>query len=383
MQLPFSLPPDQWKEIELQKLSRDKIKEYQRLEFKRELKLGTPPLNREFLKDITSMANANGGVIIYGIDEISDEHNGKVAGSLTPLNQPDLADQANRIIRTGVSPNLQIYFTSVNVTGGYCLIANIPESYNKPHAIIQKQKCEYYIRRNQDNVPMTETEIRNLYTTTAQNIENMHQRYSNLGKSQFDTDIIGLCTLTCMPLAANLQIANTLSINRDILNTNHFTSWFSGFILRPLVDRFEAINLGTNISYGLRLHQSGDIVYTMGIHALSKEPFALQWVVAEWLRALQYYSEAYSALGYWGQIRLWLEVEVFNDTTIKWSTEGIHSYEFQRKRILVWIDRKVDDLANPKAMCIPLIRYFMQACRVDWTEETAERWLKNNFGYLS
>ena len=67
MLLPFSIPPDQWKESELKKLGEEKIKEYQRLEFKRELKFGTSQLNREFLKDVTALANSNGGVIIYNV----------------------------------------------------------------------------------------------------------------------------------------------------------------------------------------------------------------------------------------------------------------------------------------------------------------------------
>lgn len=378
MLLPITKPPENWTEDDLKKLCIDRIAEHQRLDYKRELKLEPPRERRELLKDVTALANAQGGVIIYGIDEVMHNDLGNVAGTLTPMTDTNLIDKATRIIRSNISPSIEFYTYKINaLEGGFYLILFVPESRLKPHALNMDKKIDYYIRRNQDNFPMSEVEIRQLYTTTVRNMENIDQRYKNLERQKFNEEIISSFIMTCMPLTANLNIANTLSVNRDQLNTAHYNSWFNGNILRPFVDRFEAYNVGGNFSFGLTLHQNGEFAYSTGIHRFPQDSFQLQWFVTNWLRALKYYSEAYSALGYWGQIRLWLEVNIYTDDDFKLSTTGYYDYNFDRKHLLIWIDRMVDDFANPKEVCIPLIRYLMQACRVDWSDEEARRWFNS------
>jgi hypothetical protein len=212
-----------------------------------------------------------------------------------------------------------------------------------------------------------------MYANSAYNNTSLRQRYLDLEKIHFFPSPKGYLTLTCMPINENLALANTLHIHRDQLNSSHYNSWFSGNILRPLVDRFEGTNPGMNISYGVRIYQNGDITYGTGIHALPAELFQLKWLVEDWLRALRFFLETYSTLRYWGAIRLWFEIDV-KETSFDWTTNCSDKLNFDRNKILFWIDGKVDDLSTPRSLCIPLVRYFLQACRQDWSQEDTERW---------
>ncbi|WP_371380094.1 helix-turn-helix domain-containing protein [Sporomusa aerivorans] len=379
MLLPISKAPENWDENDLLMLCTERIPENQRLDYKRELNLEPPKERRELLKDITSLANSNGGIIIYGMQEEKHPDLGSIAAKLTPIVEPDLIDRATRIVRTNVAPGLQFYLYKIEAEqGGYYIIAYVPESHIKPHAIIWDKRIYYYARRNQDNVPLTEPEIRDMYTVTALAKTSIRQRYADMEKILFDPAPWGSLLLTCMPMINNLEIANTLSIQRDQLNSAHYVDWFNGNLLRPFVDRFEGVNLGANNSFGIKIYESGDITYGMGFHILPQEPLALTWLVHDWTKALRFYSETYSTLGYWGPIRLWFEVVDLADTAIQWTTNGKDRLKIEHRATLFRIDGKVDDLAEAKTMCIPLIRYFLQACRRDWSEEFTEAWFAAN-----
>lgn len=377
MQLPITKSPENWTETDLDTLCKDRIPENQRLEYKKILVLEPPRERREFLKDITALANSTGGVIIYGIDEVPHPELGSIAGSLIPLSDNTLIDKATRIVRSNVSPGLEFYIYTVPAKNdGFYIITYVPESYNKPHAIIWEKKIDYYVRRNQDNVPLTEQEIRQMYWLTANTRETLHQRYIHLDKLQSNPEALGICVLTCMPVISNLEIANTLKINRESINTNLYLRWFDGTSLRPFVDRFEVFKFNSNSSFGIRLFQDGTITYSQGIYKTPKDGILqLEWLAEDWIKFMSFCSEIYSILGYWGPIRLWLETIDFNKSSILWSTNAYDNYRFEREQILVKTDGYVDDLANAKKSCIPFVRYFMQGCKQDWSEKQAENWL--------
>jgi predicted HTH transcriptional regulator len=70
---------DQIDSIDLEQLVADRVPEGRELEYKRELPGNADEDKREFLYDVTSLANASGGFLIYGIEEKRDE-NGKATG---------------------------------------------------------------------------------------------------------------------------------------------------------------------------------------------------------------------------------------------------------------------------------------------------------------
>lgn len=128
----------------VQALIRNEIYESKFIEYKRDL--GDLKENRtEFLNDITAMANAEGGDIIYGIQE----EQGKPS-AIIGLNEDNLDDrklQIENIIRDSVSPRLryEIKFIKTNINN-YILLIRIPKSTTAPHMVIYKSGQGFYIR---------------------------------------------------------------------------------------------------------------------------------------------------------------------------------------------------------------------------------------------
>jgi predicted HTH transcriptional regulator len=85
------------------------------------------------LRDISSMANAEGGALVVGIDEDGED----AAQRLMPV--PDAEMQANRIIASCSAniaeriPGLQA--RPVPIGGGFAIVVRVPRSYRKPHMI--------------------------------------------------------------------------------------------------------------------------------------------------------------------------------------------------------------------------------------------------------
>jgi integrase len=109
MPSPLEMPLADWTGAHIQQIIADQIEEGQRLEYKRELDLsgGSDRQRKEAAKDASGMANAQGGLIIYGIDEQEHVFPGPtLSGYLTPkmvANQLYAAMAAAGVSREGAS----------------------------------------------------------------------------------------------------------------------------------------------------------------------------------------------------------------------------------------------------------------------------------------
>lgn len=238
MLLPYAKPPEQWDEGDLQKLCDDTFPETQRLDYKRELKLDSPDEKGELLKDLSSLANSLGGVIIYGIEEKKDSIQGTVAGNLQPMNDQSIIDKANRVVRSNISPKVEFYLYKVNsVKSGFYIIAYVPQSTNRPHAFSNKRRLYYYKRVNQDNFPMDESEIREMYYQSSLSSQSIDKRYENLDL-EFGPQVFWRIVIT--PLVSGLIVLDTLNIiPKDLITPSYVTIIHGSNAIKAQVDRFE------------------------------------------------------------------------------------------------------------------------------------------------
>lgn len=165
---------DEIDEAFLQSLVDDKITEMKTLDYKRQLPCRYDDgANRfiwpgkesskkrqkiEFLKDISSFANADGGVIIYGID---DKHTG-IPQKLVGLNIKDehaerLKNTIDGIIRSGIAPRIErVNYppTLIDVkiledgveTLKKVFIIEIPRSWRAPHCVTSGDHNRFWSR---------------------------------------------------------------------------------------------------------------------------------------------------------------------------------------------------------------------------------------------
>src|SRR5262245_43488146 len=141
---PFSKPVEQLAEGDLRSLIANAVRESTAIEFKRQIYDRRDPNARfEVLRDISSIANADGGVLIFGIEEDG-------AGTAQArIAVPDAETEAARIISTcltGIADRIQgLKATRIPITSGDAVVVTIPRSYRRPHMVIADGVNELWI----------------------------------------------------------------------------------------------------------------------------------------------------------------------------------------------------------------------------------------------
>lgn len=157
---------DQVDATHLQQLCSDGCPESETLDFKRELPGNSDKEKHELLKDVSALANSEGGDLVYGIDE----KDGAAAAIASISAEP--ADAAKRriaqILDAGLEPRVQgIRMVQVDVSGGYVLILRVPASFDSPHCIRSNANRRFVMRNGTTTADMTYDQIRSTFDRTA------------------------------------------------------------------------------------------------------------------------------------------------------------------------------------------------------------------------
>jgi hypothetical protein len=136
------------------KLIDNKIPENIYLDYKRDLNIDSSDERKEFLFDICSFANSEGGILVYGIDEEKnkDTSNTGIPGEIIGLKFPNsdaLIQKIESLIGSSVQPRItNITPRILEISGKKILIIIIPKSIGMPHMVIYKSTNKFYKRRN-------------------------------------------------------------------------------------------------------------------------------------------------------------------------------------------------------------------------------------------
>lgn len=161
-------PIDAIDEAALRRLIENQVSEGRDLEFKRELPGGGDEASREFLADVTAFANAQGGDIVYGIDEAN--------GAATGLHGLDVDDPDAEILRlegklqTGIEPRLiGVRIKWVPLADGHgALVLRVPGSISAPHRVVFKNGARFYGRNSRGKYELDVHDLRHAFTEAAQ-----------------------------------------------------------------------------------------------------------------------------------------------------------------------------------------------------------------------
>lgn len=134
--------------------------------------------HEKIAKEIIAFANTNGGKIIFGIND-----NGKVNGVES---EKEIAELINETNQNYCEPQINIILSFIEIKNKEIVVAQIPESNNKPHRI-QDYKSQFYlseaqvyIRVNDKSIPASKEMIKLLQTRTS---ERKLEKYS-IGKNE-------------------------------------------------------------------------------------------------------------------------------------------------------------------------------------------------------
>jgi predicted HTH transcriptional regulator len=155
-------------EAALRRIVENQVAESLTLEFKRELSLDTSEEKREAAKDISALANSEGGQVLYGVAEKKLPDGSRVASAIMPLTDGTVDSRLADVLASSLHP--RVYPTMRRVsTGndGFVLIVQVRRSYADLHMVSGYDTFRYYKRDAKGTVPMTEPEVRQAYERIA------------------------------------------------------------------------------------------------------------------------------------------------------------------------------------------------------------------------
>lgn len=155
-------------EADLQRFVDEGRREDVQLEFKQTLPGNSDDGKKEFLKDVTALANSGGGDIVYGIkeDRSNPDEAGKAA-ELVGLGASGIGADAAKLWMTELLNSsveervLGIAIREVPLSaGGYALVVRVHKSWNAPHVVRHKNHWRFYARTSAGVYAMNVTELR-------------------------------------------------------------------------------------------------------------------------------------------------------------------------------------------------------------------------------
>jgi len=159
------IPFDSLQTSDLQELITNGVREGRYLDYKEALIGRTPSDHKEFLKDVVSFANSDGGDLIYGIRERRD--GGKPTGipdQVVGLPGANLDAEINRlegIIRNGVGRRLS--GVRMRAFGDPpCLVVRVLRSWDGPH-MVTSGESRFYSRHSAGRLPLDIEQIRQAF----------------------------------------------------------------------------------------------------------------------------------------------------------------------------------------------------------------------------
>lgn len=141
--------------------------EHQELDYKQKLYEKNDSGRDELLKDVCALANASGGVILYGIAEDGPDKAPKVTpitDELFDVAQQRMQSQIDRLIE----PRLPgVSFTRIEYDGGYVMALQIPGSFGGPYWYGTDGKKKFKVRRGTQTSDFSYQELRAAFDRNA------------------------------------------------------------------------------------------------------------------------------------------------------------------------------------------------------------------------
>jgi hypothetical protein len=136
--------PEDWTLAEVGELISGKVPEGQRLDYKSELHLDTKTQKAEAAKDVSGMANAQGGWILFGVGE--DESGEPLPAEITPLAADGLQTRLENILDSALEPVPRYGMASIRAGEGIILALKVRKARGRPVMVQGYGQNRYFIR---------------------------------------------------------------------------------------------------------------------------------------------------------------------------------------------------------------------------------------------
>lgn len=159
--MPFDKSFSQLTADDIMSLIKNKVSEDKNLEFKQQVPKGNDENSKiKICQNISSFANTDGGIIIFGLKQNAEGEANEITGIEEPLDELSL--QLQNMVRDRIVPRIQPpNLREINVDDKKVFLAEILPSYNKPHFV--KNNCVFYGRHSSGKYQLDVHEIKSLF----------------------------------------------------------------------------------------------------------------------------------------------------------------------------------------------------------------------------
>lgn len=162
------IPLNQVSETDLQRLIENRVPENITLEYKRDPYGANDQAKKEWLKDISALANTAGGDLIIGIEEEDG-----VASKLVGISSTTADEEIRRleaILQDGLEPRLigTQMRAVVLAAGGFVLVVRVLRSWNAPHRVVYQRSNRFYGRNAGSAFELGVEQLRNAFLGVAE-----------------------------------------------------------------------------------------------------------------------------------------------------------------------------------------------------------------------
>lgn len=135
------------------------------LEYKEKIDL-SDKFKKNFLKTVSSFANAKGGYIAIGIKEDKKENLLEIIGIENTINHQKVEEWVNNVLLANLDKKVQYNIKTIEFKNNekkIILLIYIPESPKKPHMVTLKGENHYYLRHNKSVNLATHSEVEEMF----------------------------------------------------------------------------------------------------------------------------------------------------------------------------------------------------------------------------
>lgn len=165
----FGKRADQLTADDIKRLVDNKVQETKSLDYKKELKFSQDKDRKEFLFDITSMFNTDGGCLVYGIEESKDDK-GQNTGTpetitgITIENYDKLVQQIEDTVKGNSEPSItNLTLNNLTVDGQTVLVIGISKGLGLPTMVTFNETNKFYRRRNSGKYAVDVYELNQMF----------------------------------------------------------------------------------------------------------------------------------------------------------------------------------------------------------------------------
>lgn len=183
-------------------LLRDEVREGRHIDYKLEIYGGNDEARVEFLADVSSFANADGGDIVIGFEE-KDGTPIAMPGLDASLTLENETLRLEQIARNGLQPRIGIAVRMVPLSSGrIVLVIRIPRSFDPAHRVIFKGRNRFWARSSAGKFEPDVSELRVLFSV----VPRLAERIRDFRATRISQILVGETPVPLKPVPAYILI---------------------------------------------------------------------------------------------------------------------------------------------------------------------------------